>query len=121
MKKLWIGFGLFVIASIAVYGVVAQVSNSSSSQATAVENQGQIGCPFAKQAEASACSASKEGCCVSTTQTACNSCSSECSEAHKNGACKENCSKSCSQSAAADSSCCAKQAKQVNAQTAAVQ
>jgi len=98
MKKFWIGFGILLVASIAVYGVVTQ-SNADSAQSLAVEKQIAVekqsegSCPFAKQtATASGCSvsvdqcpASKSECCESKqTATADGCCQSgektECSQ-----------------------------------------
>jgi hypothetical protein len=103
MKKVWIGFGVLIIASIAVYGVVAQVNNANSSQVVATENQTPGVCPFAKQtAAAGECPMSKSGC----------------SEVEQTAAVKKDCCQNGAQTAAAEGSCCSQPSDDANQQTA---
>ncbi len=106
MKKVWIGFGIVLVACFTVYGLVSTVNASSSPAAIAAETSAKAECPMAKQTAAGECSLSKSEC-DQTKQTA----SADCCK-------KDACEKDSAQTAQADSGCCQKQAAEGTSQTA---
>lgn len=99
MKKIWVSLGILLVASVAVYGVVASVSASSVSTAVSVESCQSAGeCPIGKQT-----AAVDSGCCAVKTADSGN-CAVKTSDS---GTCKVK----TAQTASADGACCSSKAK----------
>lgn len=95
MKKVWIGFGIVLVASLTVYGLVSSVNASSSPAAIAADTSAKAECPVAKQTASADCCKQDAGCCK-----------------------KDGCEKDGAQTAQTDSGCCPKKAAEGTTQTA---